>query len=285
MSAAGDSFEKFLDIVKRLRAPDGCPWDREQTPRTLRGDLIEETYECVEAIDEGKPGHIREELGDIFLLACMISYMHEQQELFSVADVLDGISEKLVRRHPHVFGGEKVKDSAEVLINWARIKVEQEGRAAKDSILDEVSRSLPPLDRAYKLQKKAAKRGFDWENAGDVADKVQEELDEVRGALRAVQELDNEDSRRELEEELGDLLFSAVNLCRFLKADPSTALAAANTKFTRRFKHVENRMKADKLPFDKSRLADMERFWQEAKKEEASAAIPNSKINHEYEPH
>jgi len=273
--SAADSFEKFFEVVRRLRAPDGCPWDREQTPRSLRGDLIEETYECVEALDEGKPEHIAEELGDIFLLVCMISYMHEQQGLFSVGDVLDGIAEKLVRRHPHVFGGETVKDSAEVLKNWARIKVEQEGRAVKDSVLDEVSRSLPPLERAFKLQKKAAKRGFDWDNADGVADKVDEELEEVRAVLRNAERAENGGTARELEEELGDLLFSVVNLCRFLTVDPSVALAAANAKFTGRFKHVEKRMKEHDLPFDRNERAAMERFWEEAKKAEG-ARLPGS---------
>jgi tetrapyrrole methylase family protein/MazG family protein len=127
-----EAFNGLYDIVVRLRAPDGCPWDREQSPASLRGDLIEETYECVEAIDEKDPAHIREELGDLFLLVTMISYMHEQEGLFSVADVLTVVSEKLVRRHPHVFGDVTVKDSAEVLDNWARIKVEQEGRKPKD---------------------------------------------------------------------------------------------------------------------------------------------------------
>ncbi|MDR2098387.1 MAG: nucleoside triphosphate pyrophosphohydrolase, partial [Spirochaetaceae bacterium] len=245
MVKVSDSFERFFDIVKRLRAPDGgCPWDLEQTPETLRGSLIEETFECVEAIDEDDPAHIREELGDVFLLACMISYMHEQAGLFSVSDVLDGISEKLVRRHPHVFGDVKVEDSAEVLKNWSRIKVEAEGRGGKDSVLDEVSRALPPLERAFRLQKKAAKQGFDWTDASGVFAKTEEELGEAREAAAfAGANAESGEGRRELEEELGDLLFSAVNLCRFLKVDPSAALNGANAKFTRRFKYVEKRMK------------------------------------------
>jgi tetrapyrrole methylase family protein/MazG family protein len=254
------AFKALYDTVVRLRAPDGCPWDREQTPLSLRGDLIEETYECVEAIGEKDPVHIREELGDIYLLATMIAYMHEQEGLFSVEDALRGITEKLVRRHPHVFGESADRaeglSSAEVLRNWAKIKVEQEGRAPRDGILDGVSRSLPPLDRANKLQKKAAKAGFDWPDLEGVMNKLEEELAEVSGALG---------DREALEEELGDLLFSAVNLCRFLKVDPSTALQGANAKFVRRFGYVEKRMKETGQEMRAGSLEAMDAFWEEAK--------------------
>jgi tetrapyrrole methylase family protein/MazG family protein len=257
------SFDRFFEIVRRLRAPDGCPWDLEQTPLSLRGSLIEETYECVEAIDEGDAGHICEELGDVFLLAGMISYMHEQAGIFSVSDVLDKLSEKLVRRHPHIFGDVKARNSDEVLVSWARIKVEQEGRKPKDSILDEVSRALPQLERAFELQKKAAKYGFDWTDVYAVFEKVEEELAEVKEAA-------GETDERALEDELGDLLFSAVNLCRFLKINPSVAMQGANAKFTRRFKYVEAGMKAagkrvrpaECGPEDRNL---MEKLWDEAK--------------------
>jgi tetrapyrrole methylase family protein/MazG family protein len=269
-----EAFKKLYDIVVRLRAPDGCPWDREQSPMTLRGDLIEETYECVEAIDEKNPAHIQEELGDIFLLAVMLSYMHEQEGLFSVADALNTVSEKLIRRHPHVFGEVKVKDSAEVLDNWAKIKVEQEGRKPKDSILDEVSRGLPPLDRAWKMQKKAAKAGFDWPDIGGVIAKIKEELEEVEEALAAVGNAPAADSAliagqknafEEVEAELGDLLFSAVNLCRYLKVEPSVALQRTNAKFVERFKYVEKKMKENGKAMEQGNLAVMDKFWEEAK--------------------
>jgi tetrapyrrole methylase family protein/MazG family protein len=263
------SFDQFFEIVRRLRAPDGCPWDLEQTPLSLRGNLIEETYECVEAIDEGDAEHICEELGDVFLLACMISYIHEQAGTFSVSDVLDKLSEKLVRRHPHIFGDVKERDSAlnsdEVLVNWARIKVEQEGRKPKDSILDEVSRVLPQLERAFELQKKAAKCGFDWTDVSAVFEKVEEELTEVKEAAA-------EEDGRALEDELGDLLFSAVNLCRFLKINPSVALQGANSKFTRRFKHIEAGMKeagkcVTAAEHEEEDRVLMEKLWDEAKNE------------------
>ncbi|MDR3171743.1 MAG: nucleoside triphosphate pyrophosphohydrolase [Treponema sp.] len=256
------AFKGLCDIVARLRAPDGCPWDREQTPLRLREDLIEETYECVEAIDEGDPAHIKEELGDLFLLVTMLSYMHEEEGLFSVADVLQGVSEKLIRRHPHVFAGVKVKDSAEVLDNWARIKVEQEGRTPKDSILDTVSQALPPLDRAYKLQKQAAKAGFDWPDIPGVIGKVKEELEEVLEALPAG---NGRSADSQLEGELGDLLFSVVNLCRFLNVAPSVALQRTNVKFTKRFGYVEKKMKEAGRELNKEQLPLMNRYWEEAK--------------------
>jgi tetrapyrrole methylase family protein/MazG family protein len=264
-----EAFRKLYEIVVRLRSPGGCPWDREQTPLSLRGDLIEETYECIEAIDEKDPSHVREELGDIFLLVTMIAYMHEQDGRFTVADVLEGISEKLVRRHPHVFEGLKAEDgsalnSAEVLDNWARIKVEQEGRKPKDSILDEVSRGLPPLDRAWKLQKKAAKAGFDWPDIRGVSAKIEEELEEVLSAAgKNTPEIPS--SQAALEEELGDLLFSVVNLCRYLKVEPSVALQRTNLKFTERFKHVEKRMKETGRAMTPQNLAAMDQYWNEAK--------------------
>ena len=268
---AAPAFRRLYDIVKRLRGPEGCPWDREQNPASLRGDLIEETYECIEAIDEKEPGHIREELGDLFLLVTMIAYMHEQDGSFSVAEALEGIAEKLIRRHPHVFGpagaeNGKPLSPEKVLENWARIKIEQEGRAPKDSVLDEVPRSFPPLDRAWKLQKKAAKKGFDWPDAAGVFGKLREELAETEEALRAAQNADGADGTREaLEGELGDILFSAVNLCRWLGVEPSLALRKTNAAFTARFKHVEKRMRETGLEMNAEHLSIMERFWKEAK--------------------
>ncbi|MDR1588170.1 MAG: nucleoside triphosphate pyrophosphohydrolase [Treponema sp.] len=279
-TAAEKQFSRLYNIVMRLRAPDGCPWDREQNPMSLRGDLIEETYECVEAIDENDPAHTAEELGDIFLLATMLAYMYEQEGLFPLADVLDRVNEKIIRRHPHVFGktaegaaAAEPLTSAQVLDNWARIKVEQEGRRPKDSILDEVSRGLPPLDRAWKLQKKAAKAGFDWPDLKGLMGKIREELGEVEEALAfaaassaggAAGTADTESAA--VEEELGDLLFSAVNLCRYLKAEPSVALQRTNSKFIRRFKYVEKKMRENGLTMDRGNLESMDRFWEEAKK-------------------
>ena len=258
-----EAFKALYETVKRLRAPDGCKWDREQTPSTLRGALVEETYECLEAIDENDPVHIAEELGDLFLLATMLSYMHEQEGRFSVADALSKVNEKLIRRHPHVFGDVKVKDSSEILENWAKIKIEKEGRKPKDSILDEVSGGLPPMDRAYALQKKASKAGFDWPDTEGVIGKIKEELNEAKEAINSEQATGN---REKIEEELGDLLFSAVNLCRFLKVEPSVALRRTNSKFIGRFKYVEKKMKETGQEMKKENLEVMDAFWEEAKK-------------------
>ncbi|MDR0641761.1 MAG: nucleoside triphosphate pyrophosphohydrolase [Treponema sp.] len=262
------AFAELYDVIVRLRAPDGCPWDREQNPATLRGDLIEETYECVEAIDEKDPAHIREELGDLYLLVTMLAYMHQEEGVFTVEDVLQGIAEKLIRRHPHVFGETRVKDSAEVLENWAKIKVELEGRKPKDSILDGVSRGLPTLDRAYKLQKKAAKAGFDWPEAGGPIAKIREELAEAEAALDTLKRdtPENPKNAEALEGELGDLLFSAVNLCRYLKVDPSVALQRTNVKFEKRFKYLEKKMKENGIEMARENLAAMDTYWEEAKK-------------------
>ncbi|MDR2543643.1 MAG: nucleoside triphosphate pyrophosphohydrolase [Treponema sp.] len=251
--ALNEAFKALYDIVVKLRSPDGCKWDREQTPSSLRGALIEETYECLEAIGENDPAHIAEELGDLFLVTTMIGYMYEQEGRFSVADTLKQINEKLIRRHPHVFGSVKVKNSAEILNNWAAIKV-QEGRKPKDSILDKVSSGLPPMDRSCALQKKAAKVSFDWPDAEGVITKIQEELNEVQLA-----------TGNELEEELGDLLFSVINLCRFLKVDPSVALHQTNIKFVKRFKYMEKKMKETNKEMTKENLDIMEGYWNEAK--------------------
>jgi len=264
---ASESFLALYDTIVKLRGPDGCKWDKEQTPSSLRGALVEETYECLEAIDENNPSHIAEELGDIFLLATMIGYMHEQEGKFTVADTLTGINEKLIRRHPHVFGDVKIKDTNDILDNWAAIKI-QEGRKPKDSILDEVSSGVPPMDRSYALQKKAAKAGFDWQNIDGVIAKINEELDEVQEANSVYAQLtesEDQKSKNAVEEELGDLLFSVINLCRFLKIDPSVALHRTNVKFAERFKFVEKKMKEKGQEMKKENLDIMDAFWEEAK--------------------
>ncbi|MDR2181844.1 MAG: nucleoside triphosphate pyrophosphohydrolase [Treponema sp.] len=265
---AVNAFGRLCAIVEQLRGEGGCPWDREQTPATLRGDLVEETWECIEAIDEKESGHIREELGDLYLLVTMIAYMHEQAGEFTIGEVLEGIAEKLIRRHPHVFGpaAEAAVTSAQVLDNWARIKVEQEGRSPRDSVLDEVSRALPPLDRAWKLQKKAAGCGFDWSSIDGPLGKIREELAETEREIAAEQRTESK-----IEGELGDLLFSVVNLCRFLDVEPSVALRRTNASFERRFKHVEKRMKEKGLAMESGNITLMDGFWEEAKRPPTTA--------------
>ncbi len=259
---AAEAFGRLYEIVARLRAPDGCPWDREQTPKTMRGGIIEEAYELVEAIDEGDSAHVREELGDVFLLAAMVAYMHEESGQFSVADSLGAVCEKLIRRHPHVFGDAEAGSSEAVLVQWQEIKEKVEGRRKKDSLLDEVSRALPPLERAYRIQKKAAKAGFDWGEIGQIWDKAREELEEAEEACRQAA---TGGSRDALEDELGDFLFCAVNLARFLEVDPAVALHRTVEKFSRRFRHVEKRMAESGKPLEASHMKLMDSYWDEAK--------------------
>ncbi len=261
LTSTTHSFDRFFEIVRRLRAPDGCPWDREQTAESLRSSLLEEAYECVDGINQADDHNLREELGDIYLLVTMIGYIKEQEGSFTVSEVLDEISEKLVRRHPHVFGESSASTSDEIIQQWDRIKVEVEGKRPKESALDGIPASFPPLERAYKIQKKAAKAGFDWTEKEPVLDKVREELDEC------AQELQSGDAEA-LEQELGDLLFSVVNLCRFLHIDPATALHQTNQKFVRRFHAVERGMKERDLPMDNAHLAEMDAIWNAAKRTE-----------------
>jgi tetrapyrrole methylase family protein/MazG family protein len=271
--ATGEAFARLYSIVARLRAPDGCPWDREQTPASLRGSIVEEAYELVEAIDEKDPAHVAEEAGDLFLLATMVPYMFEQEGSFSVGDALNGIADKLMRRHPHVFGDAVAETPDAVLRQWDEIKVKVEGRRRKDSLLDAVSRALPPLERAYKLQRKAAKAGFDWAQAADVWAKAREELLESEEACSALAAGEGaaggtaggSGGTAALEAELGDLLFSVVNVARFLGVDPAIALHGANEKFSRRFRHVERRMAESGKALSSDNMSAMDGFWDEAK--------------------
>ncbi len=256
--AAAESFATLYAIVARLRAPDGCPWDREQSPASIRDNIVEEAYELVEAITEKDSGHIREESGDLFMLATMTAYMYEQEGRFSVAEALDAVCEKLVRRHPHVFGESDADTPEAVVEQWNRIKEQKEGRRKKDSILDDVPRHLPPLERAFKLQKKAAKVGFDWTHSDFVWDKIEEELKEARAATSSTE-------GEALESEIGDLFFSVVNLSRFLGIDPAIALQRTNEKFSHRFRHVEKRMQEEGLPLGRAHMESMDAFWEEAK--------------------
>jgi len=290
------AYKRLYETIKTLRAPGGCPWDREQTPLTMRRDLIEETFEAVDAVSSGDAAHAKEELGDVILNASMIAYMYEQQNDFSVADALNELTDKLIRRHPHVFPQsegmsevtENVTTGEQVLNQWDRIKENVEGRKSRKTILDEVPEGFPPLLRAYKMQKKAAKKGFDWQSTESVAAKVYEELDEVKEAARALDDAKSangtldaksaSDAAKErltaseraalhLEEEFGDLLFAVVNYMRRFGVDPETAMDRANRKFYRRFAYVEERMTKAGIPMDGDHLQDEDAFWNEAKNE------------------
>lgn len=272
------AFGRLYETIKTLRAPGGCPWDRAQTPESMRTDLVEEAFEAVDAINEGKPEHVCEELGDVFLNASMIAYMYEQQENFSLAQSLNEVSDKIIRRHPHVWpesagkenaleGGAKTVD--QVLTQWDSIKQGVEGRKGK-SLLDEVSKGLPPLMQAYKISKKAAKKGFDWDSADGVWTKIDEEAAELKEACRLHPDKDeNGKAAPQVEDEFGDLMFCLVNLARHLGVDPVMAMERVNEKFRRRFGYVEAKMEEAGLEFQKGWTEDYERLWQEAKKLES----------------
>jgi len=247
----------LTDVMKILRSPGGCPWDIEQNHKSLRRNIIEEVYEVIEAIDLENSQLLCEELGDLLLQIVFHARMAEEAGDFSMQDVIDGITEKLIRRHPHVFGDITVKDAGEVVLNWDAIK-KIEKAAERKSVLDGVPKDLPSLMRAYKLQYKAAKVGFDWPDIGPVWDKVMEELNELKEAVL-------EKDQKHIEEELGDLLFSIVNVSRFLKVDAEIALTGANYKFLTRFLYIEQQVQAKSLKWGKIDINHLNVLWNESK--------------------
>ena len=259
-ATAGDKFQQLVDLMARLRAPDGCPWDREQNFDTIKPFLLEETYEVMNAIDARNWPELADELGDLLLQAVFFSQMAREENLFQVEDALDAINHKLIRRHPHVFGGETALTEGDVRKRWSEIKAEEK-RAKGESdgtLLGSVPRSLPALVEAQQIASRAAQTGFDWANAGQVIEKLHEELREFEEA-RTRGELAH------LEDELGDMLFVLVNLARFVKVDPEQALRKTNAKFRRRFGYVEHKLaERGKTPRESS-IDEMEALWQEAK--------------------
>jgi tetrapyrrole methylase family protein/MazG family protein len=260
------TFGRLHEIVQILRSPEGCPWDREQTHASLRKNLIEETYEVLETIDDDDPDAMCEELGDLMLQVLLHSQMEEETGAFTVYDVIETLNEKLIRRHPHVFGNNKAEDADEALVNWNAVKTEEKRKKGVDlqqlSTLSGVPRDLPGLMKAWKLQKKAAVVGFDWSDIRDVFGKVEEEMAELKMAMDA----DTAEAKKHQMEELGDLLFALVNLARFLKVDPEDALAQTNIKFVKRFSYIEEQLRIRGISFDQTDLPEMEAYWQEAKK-------------------
>ena len=255
--------DQLTAIVAQLRAPDGCPWDREQTHASLRGGLLEEAYEVVTAIDNADDENLREELGDLLLQSVFHAQIAAEEGRFDFDAVARGIAEKLVRRHPHVFGEDQCADSTAVLRRWEEIKRAEKGGAAPKSVLDGIPGSLAALMRAEKVQKKAAKIGFDWEAAAPVIVKVREELAEVEAAIAA----QNSDA---LEDEIGDLLFSVVNLARKLEIDAEVALHRATNKFIARFHAVEALTRERSLALEKLTLAELDVLWDEVKRRPAN---------------
>jgi MazG family protein len=260
-STAGEQFQQLVDLMARLRAPNGCPWDREQNFDTIKPFLLEETYEVMNAIDARDWPGLAEELGDLLLQAVFFSQMASEENLFRVEDALDAIIHKLIRRHPHVFGDETAVTEGDVRKRWDEIKAEEKrtkGNADK-TLLGSVPRFLPALVEAQHIASRAAQTGFDWENAGQVIDKLHEEL-------REFEEARGRGEREQLEDELGDMLFVLVNLARFVKVDSEQALRKANAKFRRRFGYVERKLAERGKTMRESSIGEMEALWQEAKK-------------------
>jgi len=271
----GSSFERLVEIMRRLRAPDGCPWDREQTPASLRPFVLEETYEVLEAIEHGTPQDLCEELGDFVFEAVFLARMHEEAGHFSIGDVVEGIADKLVRRHPHVFeraDGQDALTSGEVVERWETLKARERALAGKTApekkpktTLSGVPKTLPSLLRAYELSSRAAAVGFDWAKAADVLDKIDEEVAELR---REVESGATGDLSR-AEDEMGDLLFSIANLSRKLGVEPEAALRRASEKFSTRFGQMEAALAARGVSLPDASLDEMEAEWQKAKSRSA----------------
>ncbi len=253
--------DKLLAIMSRLRSENGCPWDRQQTMESLKPFLIEETYEVMEAIDRGDQDAVCEELGDLLLQIVFLSQIGRETGDFSFDDVVAGINEKLLRRHPHVFGEEQIDNADEVLHRWEQIKREEKKERKRDSILEGIPKALPALLKAHRLQDRAARAGFDWEHISQVLEKVQEETAEFKEALE-------KKDPEEIENEFGDLLFSLVNLSRFIKVHPEEALQKSTRRFVSRFQHIERHAVRKGVELHTLSLEEMDRLWNEAKQSE-----------------
>ncbi|HEX8118725.1 MAG TPA: nucleoside triphosphate pyrophosphohydrolase [Pyrinomonadaceae bacterium] len=269
------NFQDLVALMARLRSPEGCPWDREQTYATLAPMLLEEAYEAFEAVEEarqGRPANLCEELGDLLFQIVFYAQVASERGEFRIEDVTGQIHAKMVRRHPHVFGDVVVRDNEELLRNWEALKAEEKraaGRGVEEdaSILDGVSAKAPALMEAHQLATKAARVGFDWRNVEEIFDKLHEEVDELREAIREKHEAapDAESAAQRVREEVGDLLFAVANIARHLDAEPEAALKLTNRKFRRRFRHIERGLKARGRQLGQATIEEMEELWQEAK--------------------
>ncbi len=255
-----NEFDKLVDIVRTLRAPNGCPWDRKQTLYSLKDALLEETYELIDALDNKDVENIKEELGDVLLHVVFHSQTASEDGLFNIEDVARGINEKLIRRHPHVFKNEHYETAEQVKERWDEIKKEEnKDKTAPESVLDKVPKSLPSLMQAEKLQKKASKYGFDWDNPEQVFEKLQEELNELHDAYK-------EKDKEHISEELGDVIFVLSRLASHLDISADESLRKVNNKFRRRFGFIEKALKETGKTLETSTVAEMEEKWQEAKR-------------------
>ena len=249
-----DKFETLVEIIAKLRAPDGCPWDKEQTHRTLRANLLSECYEALEALDNGVPAELCEELGDLLLQIVLHAQIAKDEKEFEIRDVIKGIAAKIVRRHPHIFGTKKVKNAEEVMHNWEHLKREE--REAGASALEGVPKEMPALAYAYEISRRAVRVGFEWENIEGVIDKVAEEIKEIKDSI----------GREEKEKEYGDLLFTLVNVARWEGIDPEAALREANRKFFKRFSAMEKLCHERGLDFAALSFKEKDDLWEEAKR-------------------
>lgn len=253
-------FSKLRGIISILRGPNGCPWDKKQTHQSLKKYLIEEAYELIEAIDNDDIDHMIEELGDVLLQVMLHAQIGEDEGYFTIEDVIEGVSAKMVRRHPHVFGDKTAENEEEVMKNWQEIKEQEKGGAVK-SLLEGAGKGLPNLLKAYELQKEAAKVGFDWETVAPILDKVKEEIEELS------EEITQKGQQEDIQLEYGDLLFALVNFARHYDINPEEALFKANQKFMRRFAYIEKRAEENGKSVNSYSLEELDSFWNEAKKQ------------------
>jgi MazG family protein len=267
-------FNDLIELMQKLRSPDGCPWDREQTYATLAPMLLEEAYEAFEAVEdarEGQPNGLRDELGDLLFQIVFYAQVATEQGDFSIDDVMSSIHAKMVRRHPHVFGDVSANDTATVLRNWESMKQDERRAAGKsereESLLDGVSSRAPALMEAHQLSTKAARVGFDWKVLEDIFAKLEEEIGELRIAIQAHSASNKEADHTRVREELGDLLFAVTNIARHLKVEPEAALKLTNRKFRRRFGYIEKQLRQRGQTFNATTLDEMEALWQEAKEQ------------------
>jgi MazG family protein len=299
MPTTGERFERAVSIMARLRGPGGCPWDREQTFDSIKPYTVEETYEVLEAIDNRDWNELAGELGDLLLQVLFYAQMAREENTFSIDEVIDGLSDKLIDRHPHVFGDVKAETSSEVVRNWEALKAEEKkkrleegGKSAStdsppESILAGVSAAMPALLEAHKLSSRAARAGFDWTNIEGLLEKLREETEELneqlkefpppgpqpqgRGIAGAGRQQIAEDLHRRLEEEVGDLFFVLVNIARFLSLDPESAIKKTNRKFKRRFQWMEDQLRISRRTPEQASIEELESLWQRAKQQEQDA--------------
>lgn len=252
------NWSNLVDIIEKLRSTEGCPWDRKQTHESLKPYLLEEAYELLEAIDNGDPNAILDELGDVLLQVLLHAQIAKEANAFTIDDVMENLSEKMIRRHPHVFAQEHAATPKEVAVHWENIKKKEKKGQERTSVLDGVPKVFPALMRAEKIQKRAANMGFDWEKTEDVLSKVKEELNEVEEAFALK-------DKQKFREELGDLFFATVNLARFNDIESELALQEATAKFIRRFKFLEDHVKQNELSLEDMTLGEMDEIWEQAK--------------------